>query len=90
MTLGRGAYSHILPRTIDEGDFSTPLRFRRNDNGRGKLTAIYRSADRDLGAFQSLTMFTEILHCVQDDGVKAERCVYYLLFFIGPLFSRIS
>ena len=47
MTLGRGAYSHILPRTIDEGDFSTPLRFRRNDNGRGKLTAIYRSADGD-------------------------------------------
>lgn len=43
--------------------------------GRNKLSAKYRSADRYLAAFQSLTMLTEILHCVQDDGWKAVRCV---------------
>jgi hypothetical protein len=50
------------------GDFS-------NDIGKGNLPAIYRSADRYLGAFQSLTVLTEILHCVQDDEWKAEQCV---------------
>lgn len=80
------------------GDFS-------NDIGKGNLPAIYRSADWDSlvgwwtselvgvnsAAYRSTPLRPEEASAfIQDDGLKAERCVYYLLFFIGSLFSRIS
>lgn len=72
--------------------------------GRNKLSAKYRSADRDSlvgwwtselvgvnsAAYRSTPLRPEEASAfVQDDGLKAERCLYYLLLFIGPLLSRI-
>ena len=67
------------------------------------MPAKYRSADWDSlvgwwtselvgvnsAAYRSTPLRPEEASAfVRDDGVKAERCVYYLLFFIGPLFPE--